>query len=104
MYQIGYVGTPSSRENIYGFFLCLPGLWVVKVVWMCPQTKTSPDSYECKSKSYIFVLLGITLIESRMHPVMAMSTVRTMCSGVRVGSVVDDEARLLPLVEEQVLP
>ena len=75
-----------------------------KVVWMCPQTKTSPDSYECKSKSYIFVLLGITLIESRMHPVMAMSTVRTMCSGVRVGSVVDDEARLLPLVEEQVLP
>lgn len=35
---------------------------------------------------------------------MAMSTVRTMCSGVKVGSVVEDEARLLPLVEEQALP
>lgn len=27
--QIGYVGIPSSRENTYGFSLCLPGLWVV---------------------------------------------------------------------------
>ena len=45
-----------------------------KVVWMCPQTMTSPDSYEHKSKSYIFVLLGITLIESRVHPVMVMSS------------------------------
>ena len=35
---------------------------------------------------------------------MAMSTVRTMCPSVRVGSVVEDEARLLPLVEEQALP
>ena len=30
-----------------------------KVVWMCPQTMTSPDSSECQSKLYTFVLLGI---------------------------------------------
>ena len=31
----------------------MPSLQPSKVVWMCPQTMTSPGSSECKSKSFI---------------------------------------------------